>query len=74
MNKCIPVLCTLIVLIGLLIAFHVLSQNSATNENDSNSQSDLPSTLTLETLNKSDSFCKTPSCVVATSKLHVSSK
>lgn len=73
MNKCIAVLCAFIVLIGLLIAFHVLSQKIATNEKDSNSQSDLTSTLTLETLNISDSFCKTPSCVVATSKLHVSS-
>ena len=76
MNKYIAVVCTFIVLIGLLIAFHLVLQKSSTVEKvklDSELQSDLPTFSNLETLNNTYSFCRTPSCVVATSKLHVSS-
>lgn len=67
MNKCIVVLCSIAVLIGLLLAFHVLFQMSL--KLDTNSEQ----TLDLPTFNSdfSANYCRTPSCVVATSKLHV---
>lgn len=67
-NKCIVVTCTLTVLIGLLIAFYVLLQKSSTVEIDSEWQSDLSKLFDLDS---STNYCRTPSCVIATSKLHV---
>lgn len=69
MNKCIVVVCTVLtVLVSLSIAFSVLSQESLTVEKDSELQSDLP---TLPTLDTSPNYCRTPACVIATSKLYV---
>lgn len=68
MNKRILVVCTVLtVLVGLLIAVHVLSRKSSTVEKDFKS-SELP---TLPTIDTSANYCDTPACVIASSKLHV---
>ena len=71
MNKCIAVNCTFTVLICLLILFYLLLQKSSTVELDSAWQLDLKKLLYTPEI--SANYCRTPSCVIATSKLHVSS-
>lgn len=69
MNKFIVVLCSFAVLIGLLLAFHVLFQISLKVDINSEQTLDLP----IFNLDISANYCRTPSCVIATSKLHVNS-
>ena len=67
MKKCIVFVSTLtVLLVILLLMFYVLSQKSSTVEIDS--RSDLPTSSTIET---SVNYCRTPECVIATSKMHV---
>lgn len=65
MKKCFVVVVTSTVLIGLIIGFFVLSHTSPIN-----AELQSPENLTL--LDVSGEICRTPSCVIATSRLYVS--